>query len=127
MVFGDCKPSFRGGPSGPPLGSLAASPLLSPLPRTSLICFDSPDSIRLLKEDSSACDTLGRCFFNGLPMNSPLTVFGCCCVSGAALVVPAGADVAVGGVVEKVDDAGVAPVVLGLSRRELPASDAAEC
>lgn len=60
-------------------------------------------------------------------MNSPLTVFGCCCVSGAALVVPAGADVAVGGVVEKVDDAGVAPVVLGLSRRELPASDAAEC
>lgn len=61
-------------------------------------------------------------------MNSPFTVFGGCCAS-AAVLVAAGADAVIGGVVETVDDAGVAPIGLGLavSRRELPASDAAEC
>jgi hypothetical protein len=61
---------------------------------------------------------------SGLPMNSPFNTFGWASDRLGA----AGADVAVGGVVEMFDAGGVPPVRgLAVSRRELPASDAAEC
>lgn len=96
------------------------------LPKASLMFFDTPVSILLLIESSSAPDTLARCFFSGLPINEPFSA-PLIALDDSSLLVRL--EDASGGVVDRLDDGWVSPEagVFVVSPLLLEDKDAAEC
>lgn len=96
------------------------------LPKASLMFFDTPVSILLLIESSSAPDTLARCFFSGLPINAPFRAPLIALDDSSPLV---RLEDASGGVVDRLDDGWVSPEagVFVVSPLLLEDKDAAEC